>query len=98
MSEETDLSLAILTVLASLGSVPSRVKPTLENAVCELAIVSAATTSAAEIGADGAGIVEAPGISTASFFAGMSEGTVGPVVGAAARTAADLELVDSEMV
>lgn len=98
MSKKADLPLTILTVFARLGPVASRVKPTLKHPVGELAVISPAAAAAAKLGADGAGVMVPSGIPSASFLAGMGERAVGPVVAAAARAAAHLELVDAEMI
>lgn len=98
VSEEADLSLTVLPIFTSLGSVPRWVKPTLKHPVCELAGVAAATPAAPVLGADGAGVVESPGVAAAGLLAGVSEGAVGPVVAAAASAPPDLELVHAEVV
>ena len=97
--EETHLPLAALAVFACLGSVPSRVQPALENPVRELArIAAAAHTVAAILWANGAGVVVPPRVAAARLLARVGKRAVGPVVAAAARAAADLELVHAEVV
>lgn len=98
MSKKAHLPLAILTVFAGFGSVTSRVKPALKHPVGELAVIGPAATAAAKLGADGAGVMVPSGVPPESFLAGVGERTVGPVVAAVASTAADLELVDAEVV
>lgn len=99
VSEEAYLSLAILAIFARLCSVPGWVKPTFKHAVCKLAAITSATTSAAAIlRANGTGILMSARISPASLFSGVSEGTVGPVVATAASAWPDFELVHPEMI
>lgn len=98
VSEEAHLSLAILAIFTSLSSVPCRVKPTLEDAVRELAAITAAAPPAAILGADSTGVVIPAGVSAASFLTGVSEGAVGPVMAAAAGASAYLELVHAEVI
>lgn len=99
MSEETNLPLTILPILTSLRTVTGRVKPAFEDAVSELTVVAAgAGTGAAVLGADGAGVMKPARVAATGLLAGVGEGAVGPVVAAAASAAADLELVDTEVV
>lgn len=96
--EKAHLSLALLPVFASLGSVPGRVEPTLEHSVRELAAVAAAARPTAVVRAHGARIVVAARIPAAGLLAWVGEGAVGPVVAAAAGAAADFELEHTEVV
>lgn len=98
MSEETNLSLTILPIFASLGSVPRRVEPTLENSVSEFAVIATCAVPSPEIGADGAGVVVSAGVPAAGLFTRVSERAVGPVVGPAASAPPDLELINTELV
>lgn len=98
VSKETHLALAVLPVFAGLGSVPGWVEPALEHAVSELAAIASAAPAAAILRANLAGVVESPGVAPAGLLSRVGERAVGPVVAAAARAVADLELVHAEVV
>lgn len=99
MSEEANLTLTVLPILARLGTVPGRVEPTLEDPVCKLAVIPAGASDAASVvGADGGAVAEAAGVTPASLLTGVGEGAVGPVVAAAASATTDFEIVDPEVV
>ncbi|KAK8622406.1 hypothetical protein V6N13_117323 [Hibiscus sabdariffa] len=99
VSEKANLTLAVLAIFASFGSVTCRVEPAFEHPVSELAVVTArASASAAEVRADGGGIPVPSRVTAAGFLAGMSKGTVGPIVAPAPSASPHLELVHAEMV
>jgi hypothetical protein len=98
VSEETNLSLTILAIFASLGSITRRVQPTLKNTMRKLTILSTATPSTLKLRANSSRVVKPTRVSPTSLFARMSKGAVGPVMATAARAATNFELIHAEMV
>lgn len=98
MSKKANLPLTILTIFTRFSSVSGRVQPAFKNAVRKFTRVTAVAVSAAVIRANLTGVLEPERVAAASLFAGVSEGTVGPVVAAATCASADFELVHAEVV
>lgn len=73
-------------------------QPALEDAVRELAVITAAARPASVLGADGPRVVVLPGVPAVSLLSGMSERAVRPVVVAAAGAPPHLELEHAEVV
>ncbi|KAJ0926973.1 hypothetical protein HanRHA438_Chr04g0177461 [Helianthus annuus] len=78
--EKTHTPATVNTVFTRLSTIPVRMQPTLKNTVSKLTTVTFLTVPFTELRARGTGITILPGISTASFFSGMSVRTVGPVM------------------
>jgi len=99
VSEEADLPLTILAVLASLGPIPGRVQPALKHTMSKLAVVPTRTRPGPPVlRTDSAGIVVATRVTATSLLARVGKWAVGPVVAAAAGALTDLELVHPELV
>jgi hypothetical protein len=98
MSEEADLSAAILAVFAGLSSVASGMKPALEDAMAELAGIASLAETLPEVGASSSRVMEPSRISSPRLLARMREGAFRPIVASSPRASPDLELVHPEIV
>lgn len=73
-------------------------QPALEDAMRELAVITAAARPTAVLRADGPRVVVLPGVPAAGLLSRMSKRAVGPVVAAAAGAPPHLELKHAEVV
>lgn len=98
VSEKTNLSLAVLTVLASFSSITRRVKPALKNTMSKLTGISAVASAASKLRTNFTGVVILPRVSPASLFTRMGKRAVSPVMTTATSAAANLKLIHPEMI
>lgn len=98
VSEEANLSLAVLAIFTSFSSIARRVKPALKHTMSELTAISTATTTTSKLRTNGSRVMVLPGVSPASFFTGVGKRAVSPVMTAAASAATDLELIHAKII
>nr|BAF00760.1 hypothetical protein [Arabidopsis thaliana] len=98
MSEETDSSPAASSVFTRLSTVTRRMEPTLENSMRELTRITSSTTSFTKLRTSGAGVMKLSRITSSSFFSGMCERTLRPIMRSTSSASPDFELVDAKLV